>query len=89
MNRLRLSLRTLAACLALGCIPFVSAQKTLSPEGGAVLRELIEANDRQLEESLNGSEPRSGCGFGGRMQAEGDRVYLTGVTPFRHVLTFR
>jgi hypothetical protein len=26
---------------------------------------------------------------GGRMQAEGDRVYLTGITPFRHVLTFR
>lgn len=26
---------------------------------------------------------------GGRMRADGDRVYITGVTPFRHVLTFR
>lgn len=27
--------------------------------------------------------------IGGSMRAEGDRVYLTGVTPFRHTLTFR
>ncbi len=27
--------------------------------------------------------------LGGRIRAEGDRVYLTGVTPFRHQLTFK
>src|SRR5687768_7362601 len=59
------SLGWLAACVAFANAPTAVAQKTASPEGEAVLRQLIAANDRQLEATLARSDAESSFGFGG------------------------
>src|SRR5688572_26013455 len=56
----------LAACVAFASAPAAVAQKTASPEGEGVLRQLIAANDRQLEAALARPEPESPVGFGVR-----------------------
>ena len=55
----------LAAGVACASISAATAQKPLSPEGEAVLRELIAANDRQLESALARPDAEAAFGFGG------------------------